>query len=337
MALSTALSIPDGWGERDDALFVIFENHLSDRDFASATEVYDLMQDPNSTNRNRAFLALAQAYVTAGRTADATAMLDRTDDPETEAKARLSLAKALAEADSTQAAKAQFDLILASATGRDRRAPPEWGLLVLIDTADLALSLGETAIARQHAEAAFAIIDQDIEDAGSWFIYNAATPVNLIRCATQLQLAGSSDKAAILFTAAALPPPERENGQQEMIRQIELLISQIRLQDRDAAEATLQQLLLLQDGPDARLLGNLLERAALALVDYGLQSDAQQIARTDGSNALRWRQVPWGLHGASRQRPFARAQSAARHPQHLSTCRGLRRLGANAQCLRTEG
>lgn len=157
-ALATALSIPDGWGERDHALFLIFKHHLDHQDFAAATSAYDLMQDRDYPSRSRAFLALVEAYVKAGLVADAVATLNRTDSPKTEAQARLILAKALMERGSTEAAGTEFELVFASA---GREGLPDWGLSILIDAANLALSLGETVIARQHAEAALSITDHD--------------------------------------------------------------------------------------------------------------------------------------------------------------------------------
>jgi tetratricopeptide (TPR) repeat protein len=276
LALTTALSISDGWGERDRALFLIFEKHLSNRDFAGAVAAYDLMQDRDSPHRGRALLALAEAYATAGQTAEVTALLDRADDPKTKAQARLLTARALHTAGSLEDAEAQFAEVFASATGRE--GMQEWGLSVLIASADLALSLGKATIARQNAEAAFEVIDQARQSAGSLHAYNTSNPANLIRVATLLQLTGSSDMAAVLFEKASSPSRKPEDRDRKAWRLKEFLISQLRLKDKDAADATLQELLSLGDGAPAWAVNEGLRDAGLALVDYGLLLDAQKIA-----------------------------------------------------------
>ncbi|MGL4238556.1 hypothetical protein [Tabrizicola sp.] len=275
LALSTALSIPEGgYRERDEALRVILDHHLSEQDFIAARAVFDRMQE--RFTRDQALLSLVEAQTAAGLTAEATAMLNQTEDPRTQAQARLVLARALEEMGSTEAAKAQFDLIFASANGKD--GLQDWGLSVLIDAADLALSLGETAVARQHAEAAFAVIDQDRKSSRPAHIRNASNPINLIRVATVLQLAGSFDKAATLFAEAALPPRQPEDRDRKVARLAELLLSHLRLQDREAADATLQELLLIGDGAAAWAANERLREVGLALVDYGFPLDAQRIA-----------------------------------------------------------
>lgn len=278
-AFATALSIQDGWGERDAALFLIFNHHLETGDLAAAAAVQDLMRELDSSIRNKAFLALIDANAAAGQMTEAAALLDSRDaDPETVTQARLRLAKSLFAAGQPAKATAQFDLVLASASGVGERGQPDWGVPALIDAANLALSLGETTLARPFAEAAFSAIDEDRANVGSWFVNTTANPINLIRVATLLQLVGASDKAAILFADAAMPPTRPENSQQEMLRKVEMLVSEFRLKDSDAAQVTLQQLMQVEDGPDAWLLGDFLSRAGLALVDHGLLADAQQVA-----------------------------------------------------------
>lgn len=275
LALTTALSIPDGWGERDRALFLIFEKHLSNRDFAGAVAAHDLMQDRDSPHRGHALLALTEAYALAGQAAEATALVDRSVDPKAKAEARLLLARAWYAAGLSDDAKAQFDAVFASATGRDSM---QGGLSVLIASADLALALGEASIARQHAEAAFQVLDQARQSSDSFYAYNTLNPTNLIRVATLLQLAGSADRAAVLFEEASLLSRKSKDRDRKVRWLAEWLFSQLRLKDEDAADATLQELLPEGDGTEAWSANERLREVGLALVDYGLLLDAQQIA-----------------------------------------------------------
>jgi tetratricopeptide (TPR) repeat protein len=282
LALATARSVPIGSEQRDQVLFLVFEHHLSRHDLAVASDIQAMMQDRLPIHRSRAFLALVEAYATAGQTAEATALLHRAETPVIQAWARLRLAKGYFAAGLVAEAKAQFDALFATATGDDAKGPPDWGLSPLIDAADLALSLGETAIARQHAEAAFAIVDRHKATWGAWFAMgdkvNVANPVNLYRVATLLQLTGSAKKAAILFAGATLPPQDVETPYQTVMRLTAQFVSQTRLQQADAARATLQGLIAMEPGSEREIIWRSLQEVAIAFAQQGFMTDAQAIA-----------------------------------------------------------
>jgi tetratricopeptide (TPR) repeat protein len=155
LALSTPLAA-SGMG-KVDVLPLIFSDHLKAGRIGEAVRIYAQM-DKSDRDSGKRLLRLIDALCEVGNLEEAAGLVTDQPDPQTQALARITLAKAYLAAGLTTQAAGEFDSILASVT--DGATFPDWTIAVLARSADLALQAGETAIARQHANTAFKSYDQ---------------------------------------------------------------------------------------------------------------------------------------------------------------------------------
>lgn len=272
-ALSTALSIPiNDEGAQYDALRAIIHHYLIRQDFAAAARI--VPQIISYYGREGALLAVVDSWSTSGETTDVIAFIDQFADPQGQTRARLVLMKALIVQGDVDAAKVQLDLIFTTVVAAE--PPPAFGLEVLSTSADLALRASESNIAEQHAEAAFRLYGRPRVFRGAEDRPDEPSRIDLLRLGTVLHLLGQTGKASTLLAKASEPYPESLLSNLRPAHLAALLVAQIRINDRDAADATIQQLLAMDE---SLVKGTtVLHHAAMELVELGFLQDAVQIA-----------------------------------------------------------
>jgi tetratricopeptide (TPR) repeat protein len=272
-ALSIALSIPiNDQASQSEALQAIVDYHLTGQDFAAAARIVPRII--NEFDREKVLLAVVKAWSAAGERDGVKALINEFADVKGQSNARIVFAEALITQGATDDAKAQLDLILAAVLTADSSSA--LGLELLSKSADLALRAGETKIAITHAEAAFKTYGRPRVFRGAEGRPDKPSRVDLLLLGTVLHLLGQTGKASTLLAKAAEPYPESPFFNLPSEYLAALLVAQIRIDDRNGADATIRQLLAMDDGLIHGTTA--LHHAAMELVELGFLQDAVQIA-----------------------------------------------------------
>jgi tetratricopeptide (TPR) repeat protein len=200
-------------------------------------------------------------------------------DPKAQAHARAVLAKAYLAAGFVTEGKAELDQIIGSVTGESEY--PYWTVEVLARSAEVALQAGETAIARQHAIAAFKSYDQ-LRRSRLAQDFGLQDLRDLLRLAAVLDRVGSTGKASAILAKASQPVVSGPFDAKDLFWHFDALyVTQVRIGDQASAEATLQKLLEV-----GQSTSHALTPAGLELVELGFLSEARQIGRLIVTQAL---------------------------------------------------
>ncbi len=271
LALSTPLyESSEGKIEQIDPLPMMFSEHLEAGQVNDAAKIYTRMDKSDSKSSER-FLRLVNALCDAGDLATAAGIITGFPDAETQAQARVVLAKAYLASGMVAEGKAELDQILANVTADS--AYPHWTIAVLVQSAEVALQSGETAIARQHANTAFKSYDQQNKGRLSQDYIDTQLRI-FLHLAAMLDQVGSIGKASAILAKASQPTASSLFESDNLIWHFDALyVTQVRIGDKAGAEATLQQ--LLQVGPH---FSGAITPAALELADLGFLAEARQIA-----------------------------------------------------------
>jgi hypothetical protein len=279
LALSAQLQFTDkGKAERLDPLPAVFSHYLAQGKAADAAAIFNRMNKDDDDMGER-LLALVSALSDARELAKAAASVSGFPDPKAQAQARVVLAKSYLASGFAIEGRAELDQVLASVTGESE--DPYWTVELLAQSAEVALQSGETFIAQKHADVGFKSFDRRRTRLGSGqahFLYLK----DLLRLAAVLDRLGSSGKASAILAKASQPSqPDPASPSFPFLHFGALYVTQLRLGDQSAAEATLQQLQQLGTSSDAALVP-----AALELVELGFLKEARQIAGLQVTQAL---------------------------------------------------